>query len=143
MAEIYRSQEGSAPFNMALATLERISDVLREYRRVGSDPNIPNEIKQPIRIELVKQLLLNAAPLLKDSVVKQYEDKILDLTPETKSVIKKNGDNYSHTNYKQTTYSIEVDKKCNQFVIQISKELQKEKYFMPPKKDLSLAVTEF
>ena len=85
----FRSQATSAPFNMALATLERINEILREIMKVQSNLLIPKEVRQAIKVHLVRSLFLAAVPLLPDKVIDENTEEFKKLRPIEIKVIKK------------------------------------------------------
>ena len=70
--------EGSAPFNMALATLERLSKILIKITEVSIFTEIPEYERQSKVLSLTKQFYINSAPLLKQEIVEKYK-KVLKL----------------------------------------------------------------
>ena len=122
MAEEFTSQQSSAPFNMALATLERISDILREITKVSKDIFMPKEAKQAIKVELVRQLFINASPLLPEDVVAKYIDGFLKLAVNTKVIVEKNHGGASQvTNHTQIIYSNVLESTLDMFMINIQR----------------------
>lgn len=138
MGEDFKS-DVKAPFNMAINTLERLGEILTQIRKVSSDPFMPSADKQLMKVSLSRQFFIQASPLLNEDVVKDYEEKLLSLKPQ-KAKITKNG---KPTGQEKIIFNSDLDNTLDQFVLQIQRELQKERYFMPPKKDKGRAVAEF
>jgi hypothetical protein len=131
MSEDY-SQESKAPFNMAIATLMSLRNTLDRIRDIEGRIDFPAEERQRIKIELVKRFYVDSSPLLfDDNILKQYED-ILDLEPiEFICVDRKTG-----KQTKRIKYSFELNKKLDQCLLALQVELQKKKYYMPPRDDM-------
>jgi len=130
-----------APFNMAIASLERISDILREITRNSIERDMTSEERQKRKIELVKGLGFNSFPLLKESFETDTFEKIKELSPATKKRLIKDGTEYSKTNGSTIIYSKELENQLDSLIVKISRELQKEKYLMPPKEDHGKSIT--
>ena len=128
--------EGSAPFNMALATLERLSKILIRITEVAMVTEIPPEERQNKILELLKQLYINSAPLLKEEIVKKYE-YVLQLEMKKINLLGKHKSGSTFVTNKKYNYCMELDIQINKALIGIQQELQKEKYFMPPKYDVT------
>lgn len=135
MAYDNKGSEGlSAPFNMAISTLMRIDEILKSITKVSSDPFMPTNVKQSMKVNLVKQLFNQSSPLLKEEVVKVYEKQIQDLKPyEADLVIGRSG--IVKKKEKRLLFSPELERELDKLCLEIQRELQKEKYFMPPKSD--------
>ena len=123
-------QEGSAPFNMALATLERVNNILREITEISVGEYGGNIQCFYAKLKLVKQLFLASIPLIDN---KEEKDKL------QKEIFKLNqmfGVKYDARSQKRrlTCYK-EIDTELDYVIIKIQEVLQKEKYFMPPKND--------
>src|SRR3990167_4349463 len=76
MSDTNYFDQSSAPFNMAISTLMRIDRVLVKITDVSSDFTLPTNIKQSIKVNLVKQLFVQATPLLKSNIVKDFKEVI-------------------------------------------------------------------
>jgi len=128
--------ENAAPFNMALATLERISKILIKTTENSTDPNILEDERQKNGLFLLKQLYINSAPLLKQPIVEKFE-YVLKLEMKQVNLLGKHHSGSTYTKNKTFIYSIELEIEINKALIYIQQELQREKYFMPPKYDIS------
>ncbi len=138
MAEEFKAMETKAPFNMALSTLESLRRVLDEIAIIEKDPLLSDATKQNLKIRLTKRFYVNSSPLLKEDVVKKFKDILKIKAPEF--ILTEKGVATGNT---RTRYDFELDIKLDQHLIDIQRELQKEKYLMPPKKDLGRAVGSF
>lgn len=138
--EEFSSQETKAPFNMALSTLEALRLILLHIEKVDMDPSLPDEIKQKMKLSLLKRFYVDSAPLLPDKVVKNYK-AILQLIPKELQIV----DHHTSklTKKMKLVYDPQLDIVINESLLKLQQELQKEKYYMPPKKDLGSAVGEF
>lgn len=128
----------AAPFNMAIDTLRRLGQLLENISRLDSTPISPNE-KQPIKIALVQNLFLQAVPLLSEDISNKYREQVLNLKP-TEAKVMSNRSGISKPIGNKPIFSVQLEKELNQLVFDIQLELQREKYFMPPKKDLRTIV---
>jgi len=125
-------QETKAPFNMAIATLMSLRQTLDGIRNIEGRIDYPPEERQRIKIELVKRFFVDSCPLLfKEDIINQFID-ILDIQPagiikgkKRKPIIK---------------YSYELNKILDSHLLKIQVELQKQKYYMPPKDDMGSIV---
>ena len=132
------STETKAPFNMAISTLESLRAILNNIRRLAEDIYLDDAAKQKLKINLVKRFYVDSSPLLKTDVVERYKS-ILNIKPKEYIVVK----DYRKTNKRKVIFDQQLEEVLDQCLIEIQRELQLEKYFMPPKKDLSRAVSEF
>lgn len=133
-------QQEKAPFNMALNTLERIGDILRLITKNSYEMTFPPEIRQAIKVQLVKELFINSSPLLSETVVTKYKPKFLKMKPFVKTILKEqSAGDYSKSQQEKHEFSFTLESELDVFILDISRELQKERYFMPPKEDLSRA----
>jgi hypothetical protein len=129
------NEEGiSAPFNMGVSTLMRLDNILRQITELSINDKIPPDLKQVMKIELVKQFYLDSVPLLKENIVRSYE-WILEIKPKTVPHLRRdNSDTIKQIGVKPL-FSPELDLKLNKVLCDLQIELQKEKYFMPSKRD--------
>jgi hypothetical protein len=126
---------GSAPFNMAIDTLQRLGDILREIKDISADLNDPLALKQVKKLNLIKQFFYNAVPLLPNKIVEAYEEKIINLNYSERAYGEKMNAFNTKILGKIPVYDVELEIKIDKLLVNIQKELQKEKYFMPPKHD--------
>lgn len=141
--EEFSVQETKAPFNMAISTLERISGLLFKIREVSIDIMLRPEQKQEMKVQLTRQFFLQASPLLPESVVEKYIDRFNKLKVNSKTIIKTSGSSSFKTNDRKIIFDEDLDVELDLFSLAIQRELQKEKYFMPPKKDMGSTVGRF
>jgi len=139
--EEFKLQDNAAPFNMALSTLESLRAILSDIKQIYKDPFLPDEIKQKLKINLVKRFYVDSSPLLSQSVVDSYKD-ILELKPVKVIVLNALGNNGTSLP-KKITYDEEMESSLDNYLIKLQIELQKEKYYMPPRKDKGSAVGSF
>jgi hypothetical protein len=140
MEELYNLQESKAPFNMAISTLEALRKILSHIEYVYLTPLINDEVKQSIKVNLVKRFYVDCSPLLPADVVEKYKE-ILKLRPVAFKVI--NSADLKLTGSMKVVFDWDLEEKMDNYLISLQTELQKEKYFMPPKKDLGRAIAEF
>lgn len=143
MVEEVSTIESKAPFNMALNTLERLGYILSEIRRVSSEPLFDKALKQSMKVQLTKQFFIQASPLLPEEVALKYSSEIISLRPNEQAIVKKTGMEVRATNEIRKVFDWALEDLLDSLLIKIQRELQKEKYFMPPKRDKGRAVAEF
>ena len=130
--EEYNAQESKAPFNMAIATLMSLRQTLDHIRNVEGRIDFPAEERQRIKIELVKRFYVDSAPLIMDDdVIKKYS-YVLDLTPSMFICV----DNKSNKKTNRIKYDFELNKRLDTALLNLQVELQKKKYYMPPRDDM-------
>lgn len=123
---------GRAAFNMAVETLRRIADILREITEVSSttfSPGVNPGSAQYRKYNLIRELYQASTPLINNK--------------KSKGIIKKRIDeiklktNYDCRQYPHQTliYDAGINYELDEIVTLIQETLQEEKYFMPPKSD--------
>jgi len=132
MADEYAMMETGAPFNMAIATLMSLRNTLDKIRDIEGRIDFTPEERQRIKIELVKRFYVDSAPLIENEKILKEFDYVLDLYPKT--VIAVNSTNQKTR--KKIVYDFELNKKLDVSLLKIQLELQKLKYYMPPKQDM-------
>lgn len=137
MIEEFRIEDSKAPFNMAISTLEAIRKILSHIEQIDL-LNLDDATKQKLKINILKRFYVDSSPLLSDAIVEKYKH-ILELQPLQVPIIDKG----RLTGQKKIIYSHEIEIIINTFLIQLQMELQREKYYMPPKKNLGSAVGSF
>lgn len=137
MTDEFNLMESKAPFNMALNTLERLGGILTKIREISSEPFLNPAIKQEMKVSLTKQFFLQSSPLLSPEVVSTFEQQFLDFKPKELPIILKSSAGQVRTNDMKVIFDWELERKLDKFLLDVQRELQKEKYFMPPKKDLN------
>lgn len=120
-----------APFNMAIATLMSLRQTLDSIRNIEGRIDYPAEERQRIKIELVKRFFVDSSPLLKESVISKYND-IIKLKPIQFNCI----DSKTGKSKIRIKYSFELNEELDKYLQKLQIELQKEKYYMPPKDDM-------
>lgn len=124
----------SAPFNMAIATLMRLSGILEKITLVGIDPMLNENLKQQTKVYLVKQFFVQASPLLTVEVVTKYEKIFNSIRPNERMVATTRSGIIKKKEVK-SLFDWDLEEKLDKFLLDIQTELQNEKYFMPPKND--------
>lgn len=126
------AQDSKAPFNMAIATLMSLRNTLDRIRDIEGRIDFPPEERQRIKIELVKRFYVDSSPLLFDKpILKQYE-YVLDIEPKVFICV----DTKTNKQTKRIKYSFELNKLLDQCLLSLQVELQKKKYYMPPRDDM-------
>jgi len=135
MGEEYNAQESKAPFNMAIATLMSLRQTLDHIRNIEGRIDYPAEERQRIKIELVKRFYVDSAPLIMDDkIIKEYS-YVLELTPIMFICV----DTKTQKQNRRIKYSPELNKKLDIALLDLQVELQKKKYYMPPREDMGRA----
>lgn len=135
------TDESKAPFNMALDTLRSIRTLIDGISEINSDPTLSPAQKQCINVQKVRSLFTTSSSLLPLEAIEKYKEIVGKLKNLQKEVpITK----YGKLQKRETRlmYDENLDIVLYNLVLDIQAELKKEKYFMPPRKDLSRAVTE-
>jgi len=138
MGEEFEREEVKAPFNMALSTLEALRKILSDIKQLAIDPYLTDDIKQIMKIFLLKRFYVDSSPLLDKEIVKGYKE-ILNLQPKKIQILRDG----KLINQKKAIFSFELEITLDQYLIELQQELQKEKYYMPPKRRAGVAVGEF
>jgi len=120
---------------MALDTLKRIGEILREIKDISGESGMPPEIKQSRKLNLTKQLFFQAVPLLPEDFTEANKERILHLEEKKASIYSKRSGNTSQFKSVTMIYDLELEMELDKISIEIQQSLQKEKYFMPPKSD--------
>ena len=131
----YNSTE-TAPFNAALNTLERITNLINligMYKLKAVEGDMTQGVAMHARWEALKQLFIQACPLLKD----ENEVKIKTVMDAVNKLPTKTIQNSGGAVIKQQQlYDPEIDKAIDAIEMQIENFLQAEGFFMPPKRDI-------
>jgi len=128
--------ESKAPFNMAIATLMSLRQTLDHIRNIEGRIDYPPEERQRIKIELVKRFYVDSSPLVFDSKILDKYKFILEIKPIEMVCVNK-------SNQKQTKrikYSFELNKQLDECLLNLQVELQKKRYYMPPRDDMGSIV---
>lgn len=136
----------SAPFNLALATLEKMHNILKLISLASSgyshdeDGNLTGMSAgeaQHLKVKLVKQLFIQSIPLF-DKNTNEWQDKMLNRIRTIKPLFRTR---YTFNGHKSIPsgiieiYSQVIDDELDDITIEIQRELQQERYFMPSKAD--------
>jgi len=127
-----------AKFNMALDTLKRLGEILREIKMVESSIIYSKEEKQQVKVSLVKQLFYQSTPLLDLKFVEKHRVSIVALRTSKIKIFERH--NYGENKYMGigNKYDPDLDDKLDNILIDIQIELQKKGHFMPPSDESSL-----
>lgn len=132
MSEEYPS-DSKAPFNMAIATLMSLRNTLDRIRDIEGRIDFTPEERQRIKIELVKRFYVDSSPLIMDSKILEKYRYVLDLEPICFICV----DRKTNKQSKKIRYSFELNKKLDECLLNLQVELQKKKYYMPPRDDMT------
>lgn len=142
MTEENRKQEPGAVFNMAISTLEKIHNILRNIAMVSVGFTIDSEEttlmdpgkSQHIKYRLVNQLFIQSIPLIDSN---KYEDWKNDMKDRIRRIVPRYGARYSDCKQVGSfeVFVPEIEFELDDIVIEIQEQLQKEGYFMPSKHD--------
>lgn len=122
-------RDSSAPFNMALATLERVNDILRDISQI-SDSGLDPVTSNWVRYKKLKDLFQASIPLIPDKKTKE------ELRMEINGLIKLFGSSYNVVNRKRVaSCKMDTEDILNYTIDKVQESLQVEKYFMPSKSD--------
>lgn len=124
--------DSKAPFNMAIATLMSLRNTLDKIRDVEGRLDFSPEERQRIKVELVKRFYVDSSPLIFDETIIKKHETILDLKPIEVICVSKGG-----KSYKRIQYSYKLNSQLDKCLLDLQLELQKKKYFMPPRDDMS------
>ena len=132
--------EGSAPFNMAIASLERVNSLLKEFKNLAVNGISVDGIQyqmnsaeiQLIKINLTRQLFIAAAPLLPEKKRIELEKDIKKIKPFLRQS--------PQSSMWTPEFKPDKDSEIDDGILKIVLALQKEKYFMPPKDDPRFAL---
>ncbi|GIW67808.1 MAG: hypothetical protein KatS3mg096_703 [Candidatus Parcubacteria bacterium] len=127
-------------FNMILKTLYDLREIASHIERLYAQINISDEIKQKIKIHLVKSFFVNSSPLLNENFVNSLKDQILSLRPKTIKVLDK--DNPTSEPTFKLIFDYELEKELDEMLIKIHRQLQKEGYY-GSKRDLGRIIGRF
>jgi len=133
-----------APFNMAINTLERLGEILRDTHKTAADTLLSPAQKQFVMISHVKHFFSHASPLLAeaDGLIERLEPKILALRPVEQKVIRTKG-GLGKGEEIQLIFSQELEDTMLKLLVEMQVELQKLKFFMPPRRNLGAVVGDF
>ena len=121
----------SARFNMALDTLKRLGEILKEIKNLAYKTENTLAINQSIKINLVRQFFIQASPLLPDKEVENYKKEVLGLIPKINMKYTRTYLSASKPIGLIVVYDEKKEKRCEEILIELQMILQEEKYFMP------------
>lgn len=125
----------NAVFNMALDTLYRLGKILQEIKYLEFKTEYSLEIRQAVKIGLVKQFFVQASPLLDEKKIDEYKSEILSLKPKVVNVVSSKSMNNSKALGSQMVYDEQLGIRLDEILIELQISLQKKKYFMPTSDD--------
>ena len=134
--ELDYAQDSKAPFNMAIATLMSLRATLDAIRSIEARIDYPPEERQRIKIELVKRFYVDSSPLIFDQTILNKYEFILDIQPIEFIC----GNRNNQRQKRKIKYSFELNKKLDECLLKLQVELQKKKYYMPPRDDMGSIV---
>lgn len=123
----------SAPFNMAIDTLQRIANIIDKLSAVSSGIFQVENINQ-VKFNLLTQLFIQCVPLLKEADEADIKAKLKALKAEIKPP-KIVHDDSGLIKGRMYIDNPQIEDSINDIEILIQNCLQKEGYFMPPKAD--------
>lgn len=127
-----------ASFNMAVDSLQRLGELLREIKMISAELNIEEGQRQICKIQLVKQFYIQSSPFLSDTANKKYENAVLHLQPKQIKMVKRSYNGISENAGYKFVYDGFLEFQLDRLVLDISRDLQKEgKYLMPDKSESS------
>lgn len=129
MAEDYlQKRDGlAAPFNMAIATLMRINEILQNITQVSAMPLDPITISYT-KYKMLQQLYLAAVPLIENvATKKKIKEEIFKMKSEFFII--------NHRGQKKRNCYDNTEERIDSIIETILEALQIDKYFMPPKND--------
>jgi len=130
----------SAPFNMALATLEKIQGILKSIVIASSghldegDKVVTPGDSQLMKYRLVNQLYVQSTPLFDPEKTKEWKPEMKERIRNINLDIGKRYLNKKVVG-RFVVYSQEIEIELDDITIEIQEKLQAEGYFMPPKND--------
>jgi len=138
------SQGEQVKFNMGLATLENIRNLLNFYHKVSimDSVQLGNNnfaLNDTLEVQVIKsrtcnQILIASRPLLKPLQKTELEQKLKDTDIKFNEIKIADGKVIKRVKY----FSYAVDKACDKFISEIEDLLQENKVFMPGKGESSL-----
>lgn len=124
-----------AVFNMALDTLKRLGKNLEEQKMLEYKIQFSMEVRQAVKIGLVKQFFIQATPLLPADTVTEYKDKVLKLKSTTVKLRQKRTLQAPLNLGPQIVYDENLSIELDTIIIELQIVLQEKGYFMPPADD--------
>jgi len=132
---IEQEEQESAVFNMALDTLKRIGKILEEIKQLSYKTEYTMEVRQAVKISLVKHFFIQASPLLANETTKEYKTEILKLTPKITKIFTNKGFGIDPLKDTLITYDVDLEIRLDEILIELQTQLQKQNYFMPKAED--------
>ena len=126
--DVSDDQRTGGVFNMGIATLERINDVLKDIRSISILPQKTGGDMLILKVRLIRQLYFTALPLIKKEHQEELDKTVFNLKVDKAYNEEKGVELFVYTKKKED----EIDKA----MLSIQKCLQESgNYFMPSSKD--------
>ena len=125
-----RRDEGSAPFNMALATLERVNDILKQIS-ISSVTILDLNNRNYVKYKLLKELYQTSVPLIDNKDTKDNLRKKINKMPSDHFKKRVN----QVTKSWKLICKTDTEDTIDELVEEIQEALQLSRYFMPSKHD--------
>lgn len=127
------SESEGAAFNVAVATLMRLDNILIDIKNLILNKETSSGAKQLSKYRLTRAFYVQSAALIKDENSKnKIKDEIKKLSPAFKDIIN------AGKIKKIATFDWEFEEKLDDVLVLIQECLQGEGYFMPEKIDKGL-----
>jgi hypothetical protein len=114
-----------APFNMAQDTLKRLGKILEEIKALSYRDDLTMEVRQAIKIGLLKQFFIQSSPLLPEEEVKNYKLETLKLKSKVVKTVQHQSWDASIVTGQQIIYDEELEFRLDEILIEIQMILQK------------------
>ena len=126
------NEREKAPFNMAIDTLRRLGKILEKVTEISTSSLFLPAQRQEIKINYVKQFFVQASPLLRKEIIKEYKPRVDKLKPVTiKRVINRTGNTSLYDGF-EIIYNHKLEIELNQILVELQISLAEDGYFMPP-----------
>ena len=135
MQKIIDKGKISAPFNMAISTLQSVRNAIDLFASVSIGVDESGNLVKPALIQatqhkIAQSILVVASPLLEEIQNAKLKKEFEKIQLQTK----RQGYRDKPSEW-VSVFSPLVEKQLNELVILVQMEMQDQKYFMPPKND--------
>ncbi len=136
--------EAVIPFSSSIATLQRIHEVLMSLISLAKVDlgNTDDATLQKIKIKLVKQLFINASPLIPKENFEEFSEFFLKLKPYEIDVVVQSPMGVGKKTRKKPSYSEELDIEMDKKVCELSRLLQEKKKVFMNERELGSVISE-
>ena len=124
-----------AVFNMALDTLKRLGETLREVKQLSYKTDYTIETRQAVKIGLIRQFFVQASPLLPTKKVNDYKKEILNFAPAVIDLRQKKSFGNDVSVGTRIVYNSKLDFRLDEILIDLQIILQEKGHFMPDAED--------